>query len=189
MSKVAIIASASGNGKTTLARELARRLDVPFVELDALVHGPNWIETPDDELRRMVEPVLASEAWVIDGTYRGKLGDLVLRSADVIVWLDQPIHVWFPRLVRRTWRRIRRRESLWNDNRETLRNAILGRKSLFVWAFHQHFRRRRIYPVELAPYNVVRLRSPREVDAWLESYSSSAINAAARAAPSDSTGR
>jgi len=51
MRKVAIIASASGNGKTTLGRELARRLDVPFVELDALVHGPGWVETPDDQLR------------------------------------------------------------------------------------------------------------------------------------------
>ena len=40
-----VLASASGNGKTTLGRELARRLDVPFDELDALVHGPNWTET------------------------------------------------------------------------------------------------------------------------------------------------
>jgi shikimate kinase len=46
--RVAIIASASGNGKTTLGRELAARLDVPFVELDALVHGPGWTETPDE---------------------------------------------------------------------------------------------------------------------------------------------
>jgi len=52
MRKVAVTASASGNGKTTLGRELARRLGVPFVELDALVHGPGWQETPDDELRR-----------------------------------------------------------------------------------------------------------------------------------------
>ncbi len=184
-----MIASASGNGKTTLGRELARRLDVPFVELDALVHGPNWVETPDDELRRIVEPVLAGEGWVVDGTYRGKLGDLVLRSADVVVWLDQPIRVWFPRLARRTWRRLRGSESLWNDNRETLRTAVFGRESLFVWAFRMHFARRRRYPVELAPYPVVRLRTPREVAAWLDGYSSSAISAAARAAPSVSTGR
>jgi adenylate kinase family enzyme len=49
--RVAIIASASGNGKTTLGRDVAARLGVPFVELDALVHGPNWTETPDDELQ------------------------------------------------------------------------------------------------------------------------------------------
>jgi shikimate kinase len=36
--RIAITASASGNGKTTLGREVARRLDVPFVELDAIAH-------------------------------------------------------------------------------------------------------------------------------------------------------
>jgi len=53
--RVAVIASASGNGKTTLGRALAARLDVPFVELDALVHGPNWTETSDEDLRARAE--------------------------------------------------------------------------------------------------------------------------------------
>ena len=97
--KVAIISSASGNGKTTLGRELAARLEVPFVELDALVHGPDWVETPDDDLRAQVEPIVESDAWVIDGAYRGKLGDLVLDAADVVVWLDLPLRVWLPRLI------------------------------------------------------------------------------------------
>ena len=169
MRKVAIVASASGNGKTTLGRELARRLDVPFVELDALVHGPNWVETPDNELREQVEPLVAADGWVIDGTYRSKLGDLVLRNADLVVWLDLPIRVWLPRLTRRTWRRIRGQEQLWNDNTESLRGALWGRESLFVWAFRMHFDRRRRYAVQLAPYPVVRLRSPREVERWLAS--------------------
>jgi shikimate kinase len=43
MRKIAVIASASGNGKTTVGRALAHQLDVPFVELDALVHGPGWV--------------------------------------------------------------------------------------------------------------------------------------------------
>ena len=167
MRRVAIVASASGNGKTTLGRELARRLDVPFVELDALVHGPGWAETPDEELRALVEPILAGDGWVVDGSYRRKLGDLVLENADVIVWLDQPIHVWLPRLTRRTWRRLRGREQLWNDNTESLRGALWGRESLFVYAFRMHFARRRRYPAELAPYGLVRLRSRGEVERWL----------------------
>jgi adenylate kinase family enzyme len=167
MRKVAVIASASGNGKTTVGRELARRLDVPFIELDALVHGPGWVETPDDELRAKVEPIVASDGWVIDGTYQRKLGDLVLRSADVVVWLDLPMRIWLPRLIRRTTRRVRGKEQLWNDNRESLADALWGRESLFVWAFRTHFRRRRTWPQDLADYPVVRLRSSSDVDAFL----------------------
>lgn len=163
-----MIASASGNGKTTLGRALARRLDVPFVEMDALVHGPDWSETPNDELRALLEPILAGDGWVIDGSYRGKLGNLILDGADLVVWLDQPIRVWLPRLLRRTRRRIRGDEPLWNDNRESWRTAIVGRESLVVWAVRMHFARRRRYPDVLAPYNVVRLRSPSEVERWLD---------------------
>jgi shikimate kinase len=65
--RVAVLATTTGNGNTTLGRELAGRLDVRFVELDALVHGPGWAETPDAELRRLVEPIVESDGWVIDG--------------------------------------------------------------------------------------------------------------------------
>jgi adenylate kinase family enzyme len=167
MRKVAVIGSASGNGKTTLGRELARRLDVPFVELDALVHGPGWVETPDDELRAQVEPIVASAGWVIDGTYQRKLGDLVLSSADVVVWLDLPMGVWFPRLIRRTARRISGREQLWNGNKESVVTAVWGRESLFMWAFRSHFRRRRQWPEALEGFRVVRLRTPADVEALL----------------------
>lgn len=164
-----MIASASGNGKTTFGRALAARWEVQFVELDALVHGPGWVETSDEELRSQLAHVLCSDGWVIDGTYWHKLGDLVVRSADVVVWLDLPVRVWFPRLVRRTARRIRGREELWNGNRETLASAVWGRESLFGYAFRSHAQRRREWPAALEGLHVVRLRTPREVHAFLDS--------------------
>jgi adenylate kinase family enzyme len=176
MRKVAVIASASGNGKTTLGREIARRLDVPFVELDALVWSRGWVETPADELRAEVEPIVSSDGWVIDGTYRSKLGDLVLGAADVVVWLDLPIRLWLPRLFGRTLRRIRGRERLWNDNRESLLTAIWGRESRFVCAFRSHFRRRRDWPQALASYPVVRLRTPADIESFLARASASSPN-------------
>jgi hypothetical protein len=167
MSRIAIISSASGSGKTKLGRELARRLGVPYHELDALHHGPGWTEATADELRARVAPLVAGDGWVIDGAYRGKLGDLVLAAADTIVWLDLPVHVWLPRLLRRTARRIVRRQELWGGNRETLRGAFWGLDALIPYALRNHGRRRRVYPVELAMYPVVRLRSTRAVDSWL----------------------
>jgi len=168
--RAAIVASASGNGKTTLGRELAARLRVPFVEMDALNHGPNWTEATAAELRRRVEPLLAGDGWVVDGYYRGKLGDLIPGSADLVVWLDLPLRVWLPRLLRRTARRVIRREELWNGNRETLRNVLFSRESLLVYSLRSHCRRRRFYPSELAPFRVVRLRTPREVERWLATF-------------------
>jgi adenylate kinase family enzyme len=165
--RVAIIASASGNGKTTLGRAVAARLGVRFVELDALVHGPNWTETPDAELRALLLPILAEDGWVIDGNYTGKIGTLVLDAADTIVWLDLPTHVWLLRLIRRTRRRIGRHEQLWNGNTESWRDAVWGRESLFGWALTQQPRRRREYPRRLAGYPVTRLRRTREVRSWL----------------------
>jgi adenylate kinase family enzyme len=165
--RVAVLGSASGNGKTTFARALAERLGVPFVEVDALNHGPNWTEATADELRAKVEPIVATDAWVIDGAYMGKLGDLVVGSADTIVWLDLPLRVWLPRLLRRTLGRVIRREELWNGNRETLRNAFFSRDSLILFALRNNWRRRREYPSRLARYNVVRIRTTDEVERFL----------------------
>ena len=167
MRKISVTATTSGNGKTTVGRERARRLDVPFVELDALVHGPNWVETPDDELRRLLEPTLAGDGWVIDGGYRGKIGNLVWEQADLIVWIDLPVRVWMPRLLRRTVRRLREREEIWNGNTESIRGLVWGRDALIPYAIGSHFRRRREYPDELVDFPYVRLRTQAEVDAFV----------------------
>ena len=172
-----MIASASGSGKTTVGRELARRLGVPFVELDSLNHGPGWTEATADELRARVEPIVATDGWVIDGGYRSKLGDLVLGSADTVVWLDLPRREWLPRLLRRTIVRIVRREELWAGNRETFRGAFVGRDALLPFALRSYRVRRRSYPHELAGYDVVRLRSRREVDTWLAAIPVAAVSA------------
>ena len=169
MRKVSIVSTCSGNGKTTLGKQLASILEVPFVELDALVHGPNWTETPDDELIRMLEPILAGDGWVIDGNYSAKFGNLVLELADTVVWLDLPIRVWLPRLIRRTTRRILQREELWNGNRESLKDAIGRKDALIPFAFRMHRQRRRTYPTRLAAFPTVRLRTPAEVEAFVSS--------------------
>jgi adenylate kinase family enzyme len=165
--RLCVIASASGSGKTTLARRAAARMGVRCVELDALVHGPGWTETSDEVLHAELGQIMAEDGWVIDGAYTHKLGDLVLRAADQIVWLDLPIRTWMPRLIRRTARRLITREELWNGNRESVRSIMVGRDSLFVDALRSHFARRRDWPTQLRALPVARLRSAEEVSRWL----------------------
>jgi adenylate kinase family enzyme len=167
VNRVAIISSASGNGKTTVGRTLAEKLGVPFFELDALHHGPNWAEPAIEDFRALVEPIVESDAWVIDGAYRGKLGDLLLEGADLVVWLDLPLRVWLSRLLRRTAPRVIRREELWNGNRERLRDVLHPQNSVVFFALRHYRDRRQRYPLELARFPAVRLRTTDEVDDFL----------------------
>jgi hypothetical protein len=110
---------------------------------------------------------------VIDGGYMDKLGDLVVSRAELVVWLDLPVRVWLPRLLRRTSRRVLTREELWNGNRETFRNVVWGRDALLPFTLRNVGRRRRTYPTRLAAYPTVRLCSRTDVDTLLASIASS----------------
>ncbi len=160
----------SGSGKSTLGRQIAERINAPYIELDALHHGPNWTEATAEELRARVRPLVVQDRWVIDGGYRTKLGDMVLERAEIVVWLDLPIRIWLRRLTVRTFSRMLTREELWNGNRERLSFLFTERPSLFGWAWRRHFANRRELPGWFASQpqaTLVRLRTPREVRQWL----------------------
>jgi adenylate kinase family enzyme len=164
----------SGSGKSTFGVELARRLDLPYVELDALHHGPNWSEPTDEEFRARVREAMdaAPGGWVIDGNYEAKLGDTVIGAADTIVWLDLPLGLKLRRLWRRTTHRMRHKVELWSGNRESWRSAVLGWDSLFVWMLRGHFRHKRDWPRLYGDDpRFVRLRSVQEAREWLDSTS------------------
>jgi len=167
MRRIAILSGPSGSGKSTFGLALAARLGVPYVETDALVHGPGWVERSADEVRTALEPTLALDGWVIDNPYRRLVGDRVIDEADTLIWLDLPMRVWLPRLLYRTLRRLARGEELWNGNRESWRVAFTGREGLVPTAFRAHVDTRRRYPARYAGYPLVRLRSTGEVRAFL----------------------
>ena len=162
----------SGSGKTTFSRELAARVDVPYLELDAVHHiGPSWTEATSEQIQASVREFLAGaeDGWVIDGNYESKLGDLVVDAADQIVWLDLPLQVSMRRLWRRTTSRMRGNVELWAGNREHWRTAFVGWNSLFVYAVRSWFRHRRKLPRKFAgDPRLVRLRSEDEAHRWLE---------------------
>ena len=167
MKKVAIVTSASGSGGTTVGREIAARLDLPFYELDAIFWEPNWTEPDSDDFRARVAEIVATDSWVIDGSYQSWIGQLVLGSADVVVWLDLPMRIWLPRLLRRTVSRARSDEELWDGNRESLTKAFASRDSLILFTLKHYRGRRRLYPGRFAEYRVVRLRSQSEIERFL----------------------
>src|SRR5918999_3384896 len=167
--RIALIGT-SGAGKTTLGRELARRLHTVFVEVDAIQHQAHWTKATVEELRAGIEARIGGrDSWVIDDTCRRELGDFISGRVDIILWLDLPLLLKLRRLCRRSWRRVRTREVLWNGNVETWRDVFVGKDSVLVHATLAHFRQRRMVPARPDAHKIVRLRTPSEVDRWLSS--------------------
>ena len=169
MQRIAVIGT-TGSGKTTLAARISERLGIRHVELDALHWDPAW--TPSPAFRERAAEALRGDAWVVDGNY-SQVRDIVWSRADTVVWLDYPLRLILWRLLRRTVRRVSRREELWNENRERLWDQVATRNSLFLWALQTYPRRKREYPQMLARpehahLGVVRLRNPRHTRSWLE---------------------
>lgn len=171
MQRINVIGT-SCSGKTTLARALAARLDLPYVELDALFWGPDWTPVPDDTFRARVTAAASQPRWVIDGSY-SVIRPITWGRADTVVWLDYAMPLLLSRWARRTAARIRSREECWpgTGNRESIRNA-LRTDGLLFWIIRTHRpRRRRVLEAltERPDLRVVRVRSPLETQRWLDS--------------------
>lgn len=165
------IVGSSGAGKTWLAQRLAARLGVPHVEFDALHHGPGWTPAPAEQMRARVESLCPPEgAWVADGNYAAKGGDLVRARADRVIWLDLPRRRVMAQLLWRTARRAVLHETLWNGNRESVANLLSAdpERSVLLWSWTHHAVLRQRYSAE-CDGRWVRLRSRAEVQALLSS--------------------
>jgi adenylate kinase family enzyme len=167
-----VVLGTTGAGKTAISRSLARRLDIPHVELDALRWDPDWTEVADDVFRDRVAHALAGEVWVSDGNY-GLARDLIWPRATHAVWLTYPFRTVMGRLLWRTIRRIFTREELWNGNRERFLSQFASRDSILLWALQTHWSRSNRYEglfarPEYSHIDVVRLRSPGAARRWLQ---------------------
>src|SRR5262249_55444190 len=78
-----------GSGKSTFARALATRTDLPLIHLDLYYWKPGWVAPSDDEWCERQRTLLAGEAWIIDGNYNETL-PLRLERADTVIFLDTP---------------------------------------------------------------------------------------------------
>ena len=166
-----VVKGTSGSGKSTLAAVLANRFDLTWIELDALFHGPNWSQPATEEFRARVNAAMATSrnGWVIDGNYDSWLNETVIAAADMIVWLDLPLRVKLWRIANRTHYRIRNNVELWNGNRESWREQLTRRDSIFIETITKHRLHRNRWPARFANDDrLIRLRSERDVQRWLD---------------------
>ena len=170
MARVVVIGT-SCVGKTTFAQALARMMNFPHVELDALHWQPNWTPRPSEQFRALTADALAQGCWITDGNY-GSVRDLVWSRATTVIWLNYSFPIVLRRALTRTIRRVLRQEELFSGNRESLRMAFLSRESILWWVITTFHRRRRHYrqlfdKATISQLAYVEFRSPSEARNFL----------------------
>lgn len=99
--KRVLILGCAGTGKSTLARQLGERLDIRVVHLDAMNWQPGWNPRTPVTFRALVTQAVSADAWITDGNYAVLTFDLRMPRADLVIWLERPMHECFWRVFKR----------------------------------------------------------------------------------------
>lgn len=118
-------------GKSSLARALCEKLQLPQLEMDAVRWLPDWQERDSGEFIAIVDRFVDDhqDGWIIDGQYTQIL-EAMLQRADTVIWLDLPFWTVYRRIVRRSFKRAWDRQKVCGDNVETWRHILASRDSL-----------------------------------------------------------
>lgn len=81
------IVGGSGTGKSTLAKILSQKFNLPVVHLDSINYLPNWEPINKNERDNIIISKSLEDKWIIDGIYHNTLRQRFER-ADLIIWLD-----------------------------------------------------------------------------------------------------
>ncbi len=119
-----LLIGCGGAGKSTLAREMGRRTNLPVVHLDRLYWRPGWVKTEATEWNRVLEEALSADQWIMDGNYGGTL-PLRFQACDAVVFLDLPRWLCFGRVLKR------RVAAFWR----TRQDAAVGCPDRLTWQF------------------------------------------------------
>jgi adenylate kinase family enzyme len=170
-----VVVGDSGSGKSTVGTELSKQLGIQLVELDALHWEPGWVEADLDVFRKRVEDAVRADDWILVGNYRAQQSHFSWPRAQTIIWLDLPLRITIPRLLARSFTRWRSGERIWGDNRERFWSQFkvwAPEESLVGWNLKTHSARQRDFEAAMqdpacAGIQFIRLRSPGEVERWL----------------------
>jgi adenylate kinase family enzyme len=161
-----VVIGCSAAGKSTVARDVGRLLDIEVIHLDKVLWKAGCrLSSPDEELE-VVRSLLDRPRWIMDGNYTASL-PMRLAAADTVVVVD------FSRLRCLRWaikRLLKYRGRTRPDMGEGCPEQLNFTFFRWIWNYPKQERPQLLKHLnERANHaRVVFLRDPADVDQWLE---------------------
>lgn len=99
MKRITIVGCA-GTGKSTLARELSEKRDLPVIHMDQHFWLSGWIKRDKADFQTRIHDLIETENWIMEGNYKETLPHRLERS-DLLVYLDLPRWLCLLRVFKR----------------------------------------------------------------------------------------
>ena len=164
----------SGSGKSTFSKNLSKKINHNYIEMDELHWKSDWVESTSEEFFKKLKKKLSSENWILDGNYY-KAQDIKWEKINQVIFLDLPLWLVLFRVIRRSISRAIKREKLWHGNKESLLRLFFSKESMIVhtvrtfqknkYRFNELSRSKKYKYIEF-----IKLKSQKEVDEFLSNY-------------------
>ncbi len=167
------VVGTSSSGKSIFSRALAAKLNIQYIEMDALFWQPNWVESDNKEFLVKIEAAISNDGWVLDGNY-SRTSSLKWAKVNTIIWLDYSFSRTIFQAFKRAIQRIISKQEIWPNtgNVESFKQTFLSRKSIILWTLQNyHSNRKKYFAImeseKYSDIDFVRLSSPKEAKIFI----------------------
>lgn len=172
MRKVNVIGT-SGSGKSYFSKRLAKKLNAPYIEMDAIFWQQNWQGLETADFLAKVKEAINQATFVLDGNH-SKTNKVKWHVVDTIIWLDLGFWRTFSQIIRRSISRSFSKTEIWQGtgNKESFHRNFLSSESVVLWMLKNYWKTKAKYRIlfqekSQTNINLVHLTSWSEVEAFL----------------------
>jgi len=166
--KRVVVLGTVGSGKTSLARELSKKLNIKHYDLDDIFWTKKFNEERGEKQRdKLLKNILSKKKWIIEGVYTDWIGRGIENSDNVII-LDIPFRSLFYRITKRTLKREKskqkgkeRYKENWGDFLGLIKAAQRYKRDSGAYYKHKKM-------IDKHKVNFVILRSKKQINKFLK---------------------